>query len=305
MAEETIQQPFLDTYSALTAESVFSYANVHFSRDDLVMQLAARDSFYTSLIQVPVHVVLNSLLNTQCRDLQTYSQERLIEYILSGAENKMVSEADIELKNKIEAERLRLIQLGSDLTALETAHYQFMLAVYVLQEKQASQWSEEAIKQMEILWDEIEQCKPDISAESKGRLLHFLKTQAATIVLSDKELKSLKIKETPSSVEKAAIKLFSDISAQVCPNVLETAKEVEADMRQFQQQLAQQRELLVTTVGQVKDAYLEKIGEFADIRERVNALLLEVDENVDAFKPSEDTLNNNLNMNNLVELGLE
>lgn len=306
MFEELIeqQQHWLDTYSGLAAEAVFGYANVHLSREALATQLAAKDSFYASLMQIPVRVIQNGLLNTQCRDFQSYSQERLIEYILSGVENKMTSDPDVALKNKIEETRMLLIQLGSDLTELETGHYQFMLAVYVQQEKQALQWSDEIAQHMERLWKEIEQCQSDISPEWKERLLEYMKTQAAAVVIPDKELKALKMKTMPSAMEKAVIQLFIDVGARVCPNVLEAAKGVEEEIRELQQALIQERELLVETVESLKVAFLAKNQELSGMREIINNLLLQVDQNINAFKPSEDTLNNNLNMNNLEELGL-
>jgi hypothetical protein len=302
--EATKKQFFLGTYGGLTAESILAYANVHLSRDDLKMQLAATDSFYAELIHVPTLVVINSLLNGQCRDIQSYSQERMIEYILSGVEYKMTTEADIALKEKIEKERLALIQLGTDLNELETAHYDFMLAVYVQQEKQAARWLDEIEKLAENLWEDIEQCNPKMPPEAKETLLHYLITQAATIVLSDKEVRSSKIKTDPLAAQKAVIHLFSENKASICPNVIETSQKVEEEMRKLQKEFAQERELLLTTVEKMKVAILEKCNEFVDKRNIINKLFSEVDENVNAFKPSEDTINNNLNMNSLEDLGL-
>ncbi len=304
MADQFIEQPWLDTYATLTAESILAYANVHLSRQDLARQLAARDSFYASLVRIPARVALNSLLNTQCRDMQTYSQERLIEYILSGAESKMTTEADNALKDKIEAERLNLIQMGADLTELEKSHYQFMLDVYVLQEKQVSQWNTEVEQHSERLWKDIEQCKSDISPEWKVRLLEYMQTQAAKVTLSLQDLKNLKIKEEPVSIEKAAIQLFTDIGGNICPNVLETSKNIEAEMAELQQGLIQEREPFQVQVDQIKHSLLEKNQQLGNLRQVINDLLLQVDQNANAFKPSEDTLNNNLNMNNLDELGV-
>lgn len=295
---------FLGTYGGLTAESILAYANVHLTRVELEMQLAAVETFYCELVKIPTLVVINSLLNTQCRDLQSYSQERLIEYILSGVEYKMTSEADEKLKEKIEAERVALIELGSDLTLLETSHYDFMLGVYIIQEKQASRWHEAMEQHSVTLWQEIQECKSDIPEEYRQRLLHYLNTQAASIALSDKDLKSVKMKEKPTAVEKAVIQLFVDVNGKICPAVLEVASKIEITVKQLQDELRKEREVLVSTVEKVKAAYLEKNQEFAEKREVINALLLEVDENANAFKPSEDTLNNNLNMNNLEELGL-
>ncbi len=300
---ELITQSSLGTYGALTAESILAYANVHLSKDDLEMQLNAHDSFYSELVKIPTEVVRNSLLNTQCRDLQSYSQERLIEYILSGVENKMTSEADIKLKEKIEAERLSLIQLGSELTELETAHYQFMLSVYVLQEHQSAQWSEAMEQHAETLWKEIEQCKADMPLEYQQHLLHYLNTQSAALTFTEKELKSQKVKYEPCAVEKAVLKLFIDVGTRICPNVVDTAKNIEINVQQLQDELREQRGVLVSTVQTVKAALLEKNTQFSEKREIINTLLLEVDENVNAFKASDDTINNNLNMNTLEDLG--
>lgn len=302
--EQLLGQQFqLDTYSNLTAEAIFAYANVHLTREALTMQLAAKDSFYTSLVRIPVRVVLNGILSTQCRTLQSYAQERLIEYILSGVESKMLSDPEVELKNKIEESRTLLIQLGSDLTDLEAGHYQLMLTVFVMQEKQAQQWSDEITHHRERLWKEIEQCKPDISPEWKEPLLEYLKTQAAAVIIPDKELKALKIKTDPSAAEKAVIQLFIDIGARVCPNVLDEAKNIEAEIRELQEALIAERDPAVVGVDQLMQVFFEKNKQFAEMRNIINDLLLKVDENVNAFKPSEDTINDNLNMNSLEELG--
>jgi vacuolar-type H+-ATPase subunit I/STV1 len=301
---ETTNPLFLGTYGGLTAESILAYSDIHLSREELEMQLRESHSFYAQLVKVPTQVVINSLLNTQCRDLQSYSQERLIEYILSGVEYKMTSEEDIKLKEKIEEKRLELISLGADLTQLESAHYEFMLSVYVLQERQAFEWNEALEQHAKKLESEIEQCKPDMPPEYKTRLLHYLKTQAATISLSEKDLKSLKIKFDPSAVEKAVIQLFIEANSKICPNVLETARNIESEVRNLQDELGQARDVLVSTVEKVKLALLEKNHQFSEMRETINTLLLDVDQNVNAFRPSEDTINNNLNMNNLKDLGL-
>lgn len=213
MLDEISSQPLINTYARLTAESILAYANVHLNEEQLSAQLAEHHSFYAGLVRVPSLIAFNSIINSQCRDIQTYSQERLIEYILSGADQKMTSEEDTALKDNIEAKRIALIKLGEMLTGIEKNHYQLMLDTYVLQEKQAAQWSEEAEQHVDRLWQEVIHCKPDVSEDWRERLLVLVKTQAAGVHIPDDILKAFKIEGEPSSTEKALLQLLIEIGA--------------------------------------------------------------------------------------------
>lgn len=207
------QLPRIGTYEILTAESILAYVNVNLSQQDLKAQLEMPESFYAGLVKMPALNTANSLINGQCRELQTYAQERLIEYILSGKEQEMTSEADVALKDKIEAERLELIKLGEDLTELERKHYQLMLDTYILQEKMAQEWFAQAEIQVDFLWKALEEAKIDIPVEKKERLLYLVKTQAASITIPDAVLKKLNMVEQPSPIEKAALQLLIEAGA--------------------------------------------------------------------------------------------
>lgn len=203
-----IPQP--NTYRRLTAESILAYVDLHFSPDALDTQLAAQGSFYAKLVQIPARITMNSMLDEQCRNTQAYAQERLIEYILSGQEDKMVEGSDLSLKNELEAKRQQLIALGNQMTILERDHYQLMIDTYMFLEEQVKHWSENIETEVDKIWTLIQQCKPDISSDYKVRLSQLVKTQAAGVIIPDTVLKSLNIKQDTAltATERAVLQLL-------------------------------------------------------------------------------------------------
>lgn len=203
-----LPKEWLATYAELTAESVLAYSDVVIAPEDIGPQLAAHDSFYAGLVKLPALITFNSLFNGQCRDVQTYCQERLIEYILSGVDQTMVSESSVLLKNQIEDSRLKLISMGELLSDLEARHYQLMLKAYSLQEQQVAKWDEATKEHAERLWETIELCQPDVSPDLKERLLELVRTQAAGITIPQEVLTLLNMATQPSATEKAVLQVF-------------------------------------------------------------------------------------------------
>lgn len=304
-----IQVPWVATYATLTAEAILAYANVHLSRDQLEIQLTAHDTFYAGLVRLPALITFNSLINSQCRDIQTYSQERLIEYILSGMDQKMTSPTEMALKETIEETRLKLISLGEALTTVEKAHYELMLNMYSLQEKQAFEWTKTAETQVNSLWTAVERCQPTILPYWKIRFADLVKTQAAGVIIPEKFLQKLKIKE-PVPLLKALLQLFIEESGdssggksgselpkrKPCAQLFEAVIVANDVMQTLQKELENARESILLNIYETENAMKEMRTKLIDMREEIINVLSLVSTDELAFQPSADTLASNQEM---------
>lgn len=83
---------------------------------------------------------------------------------------------------------------------------------------------------------------------------------------------------------------------------LEVARAIDAERKELQQGLEAERESIPQKVIQMGKELDEMRDKLLLIKEEINEALLLVNKDVNAFKPSEETLDNNLNINNKLEL---
>lgn len=291
------------TYVKLTARSVLAYEGISVSPEMLVTQLAEHDSFYAGLVRLPALVTFNSLFNGQCRNIQTYCQERLIEYILSGVDQKMNSESQVALKDKIEETRLSLIALGERLSDLEARHYELMSSVFSFQEEQVAKWHEAVQKFGTKLWDAITRCQPEISFNFKERLIELMKTQAPGVILPEAIVRLLNIKNQPSATQVATIQTY--IEAEILkttplsnpPECLKTtiteSTEVENELQVLQKALESERK--AKFLSEIQSFQRQYSGEnsirseWDKMRETIDDELYQVKPEAEAFPAEQDT----------------
>lgn len=298
-----LPKEWLTTYVSLTAEAILAHADVKLPPDLLGHQLALRDSFYAGLVKLPARITFNCLIEGQCRDIQKYSQERLIEYIVSGVEQKMKSAPELELKDKLEKSRLKLIDLGAELNQLQKTHEELLSETHELQKKQASLWEEEIDVQINKIWDTLQKCKPNISIDTMPRLEMLMKTQAAGVVISEKLSKKLKL-QSEHPFLKAILQLFAEnlgtndnesemerLFKQVpCETVIEVANRLNEEMYEQQKTLETERNPLFAQVEEGENALIRVRQNLIDLRNHITELLLQASENENAFQASPDVI---------------
>lgn len=80
------------------------------------------DDQYSVMMLVPVNNLLNEIIYNQAQDLRVDGQERLIDYLLSGAANVEDDQSDDHKSNTLEQLREKLMSLGAAFDDLKLKH---------------------------------------------------------------------------------------------------------------------------------------------------------------------------------------
>jgi|GEM_PF-5627598 len=299
------QEKWLATYTELTAESILGKLGVGLEVSSLIAQFQAKkDFFYISLVQLPALSAFNGLLNTQCRDIQTYSQQRLIDYIILSEDAKKPLEEGEELRKQIESRRLELIGLGKRVTELERQHEDIMQQTYHFLSEHTLQWNILAEEITELLWELVKNCRPAAPQRFKNRLENLIKTQAADIEIPKETLKTFKLKPPVSWMIKAFIQVLIEIDTEVGTinqekekerTAAKEAEEAYRKMDELQKHLAAERTPYFEQLNQEGQDWAELRKNLLNIRSSINELLEQVRK--DAFEPTEDVQENNEALN--------
>ncbi len=113
--KKPVRVKFASTYSMVTAERILANYGVSLSQAGLRSQINQPNTYYHRFMYLPAKSITASMLEGQCRDLQAFSQQKLISYIFSGEPAKGEAESGFELREQIEEERLKLVRRGEEL----------------------------------------------------------------------------------------------------------------------------------------------------------------------------------------------
>jgi hypothetical protein len=113
---------WLSTYGVLTADRILERFNIKLSHDDLISALKDSHTLYFQLLRVPMRHVFNGIILQQAYDYQVYAQKMFVDYLLSGEDGKDSSAPGASIREDLERERLRLVELSNAFLDLENQH---------------------------------------------------------------------------------------------------------------------------------------------------------------------------------------
>lgn len=301
-----------NTYTGLTAKSVLDAVGVELTQEEVDVQVEARYSFYAKLVKLPAIIIFGRLVYTQCEEIQSYAQQRLIRYLSSGEEQKLTSETGVVLKDTIEERRVTLLKEARMLLELNQKNDRLYQALCEFEKEQAVIWRREVAAQVDTLWKLMDKCPLGLSSDWQARYSMLVRTQAAGVSIPEKVIKTLKLQETLSSTEKALLQLLieadvikpddsSHKSARCIGVNLEEARKVDAALLHVQETLEAKRQAeWGKQLPEHEKLFEVSRNKLLAWRDEVGGLLEQVRKN--AFQASPDSLIVNEDLNTRLSL---
>lgn len=203
------QVSFPSTYSVLTAERILEKFDVTLSKHSLKSQVFHKDTFYHKLMYLPARQLNTTVHYEQCRDIQAYAQQKLIHYLFSGETAKDDKQPGAEFRQDIESKRVRLVDMGKDLTAWNEKQVTFTETFYSALNEKIKAWHEtvKGVTQETVsLLSEVSVQTDKAFSETLNKLLL---DHAAGIRVPDELKQHFKLKDPIGIVEKAVLSLLA------------------------------------------------------------------------------------------------
>lgn len=122
MQSENDLSGWFSTYGLITAQRLLEHYKIKLPQEDLLYTLQTPNTFYHSLLQVPLRNVLNGIVLQQAQDYQLYAQKIFIDYLLSGESGKDRDSPGGSVREDLEKERQKLLMMNENFHELELSH---------------------------------------------------------------------------------------------------------------------------------------------------------------------------------------
>lgn len=119
------EQDFLDlssTYAFLTADRILDRFNLSLKQQELAAALKNPRSVYFQLLFVPFKNIINGIVYQQAYDYQIYAQKLFVDYLVSGAGNDDPEAPGAALREDLDQNRLKLIDMAEQLEKEAFSH---------------------------------------------------------------------------------------------------------------------------------------------------------------------------------------
>ena len=113
---------WFSTYGVLTSKRIFDRFNIELDNNQLIAVINNPNSIYYRLLRIPIKNVFNGIILQQAHDYQIYAQKLFIDYLLSGESGGAEDSPGANLRESIELERVRLVEMTANFHALEMSH---------------------------------------------------------------------------------------------------------------------------------------------------------------------------------------
>lgn len=113
---------YSSTYAVLTSDRILARFGLHLSSDELAEVMKNKDSVYYQILLVPFKNVINGIVFQQAYDYQIYAQKLFVDYLVSGSGNESSETPGESVREDLEENRNKLIQLGEQFDKDSFAH---------------------------------------------------------------------------------------------------------------------------------------------------------------------------------------
>lgn len=177
--EQTVNDlsSWFSTYGVITAQRLLERYRIKLKDDDLIYALKTPNSFYNSLLRIPLKNVFNGIIMQQVRDYQVYSQKLFVDYLLSGEDAKVEEAPGAGTREAMETERKALMELGNDFHQHELDQERLIAESQAILIKHAETWQKKIASMAEELKTGFAKTGVDLSADKAKRALTTLLTQ--------------------------------------------------------------------------------------------------------------------------------
>lgn len=129
MSEEVKQldmSGWFSTYGSLTAQRILEGFHIKLDHDELLAAINNNRSIYYQLLRVPLKNVFNGIVMQQVHDYQVYVQKLLVDYLLSGQNDKGEDSPGSGARENLKEHSSTIMQLGDELNKTELEHQQLI-----------------------------------------------------------------------------------------------------------------------------------------------------------------------------------
>lgn len=245
--DQEIQQ-WYSTYGMLTAQRILEGYKIKLAATELVNALQNPESFYCRLLKLPLRNVYNGIILQQAKDYQLFAQKLFIDYLLSGESNKPEEAPGAMVRQDLEEQRNRLLEMNNYFHDLELEHESLITHTQKSMIKDSGQWQ----KILEGINKSIQKNLPEnasMSAEKIYKTLNILLTHY------NFESKTAIESSTWKYIEKSVDTPLSDQTKHIFLHELQQLAGVsaatESDLKKYSQNITD----MAITLGQARSDF--------------------------------------------------
>lgn len=129
------------TYGQITDQRILEIYKIKLDPEDLLQALQTPDSFYNSLLKIPLRNVFNGIILQQTHDYQIYAQKLFIDYLLSGEADKDAAAPGSGVREDLKGRQEILQGMNESFRACELAHERLISKTQLKLMDDAKRWN--------------------------------------------------------------------------------------------------------------------------------------------------------------------
>lgn len=198
------------TYAVQTAETLLRGYGVTFSKKDMTTQLMDNSSFYKKLLQVPAITIYNDYLLRQCREMQFYCAEQVVNMLFA---NSGLQAANPEGKAPLSEQKQQAVmniqdinnEFDHDLNDVAEQQQHIMEQTKAISKQAIMDWDKHIAASTDKIVVKLTELGFQLSTEFPNKLKQRLKKRGAGMDIPAEQLTEYHVKAKLSGIEKAII----------------------------------------------------------------------------------------------------